>query len=84
MRRVIVHIDRLVLRGFSRAERHAIAQGLRAELGVLLAEPLASAALTSQGDRDRILVGRVRVGASAGSAGVGARAARAITKRVRP
>lgn len=39
MRRVIVNIDRLVLKGFRFEDRHAIAQGLQAQLTRLLADP---------------------------------------------
>lgn len=39
MRRVIVNIDRLVLKGFRFEDRHAIAQGLQEQLTQLLSEP---------------------------------------------
>ena len=37
MKRVVVHIDRLVLNGFRHADRHAIAAGLQQELGRVFA-----------------------------------------------
>ena len=36
-RRVVIHIDELVLRGFRPEDRHAIAEGLQAELARLYA-----------------------------------------------
>jgi len=39
MRRVVVNIDRLLLKGFRFEDRHAIAQGLQEQLSLLLAEP---------------------------------------------
>jgi hypothetical protein len=39
MRRVTVHVDRLVLNGFPAAERPLIAHGVRRELAKLFAEP---------------------------------------------
>ena len=39
MRRVIVHIDSLVLKGFRAEDRHAIAQGLQEQLTRVLATP---------------------------------------------
>ncbi len=39
MKRVIVNIDRLVLKGFRFEDRHAIAQGLQEQLTQLLYEP---------------------------------------------
>jgi hypothetical protein len=45
MKRVIVHIDSLVLKGFRHEDRHAIADGLRQELARLLAAPAAAAGL---------------------------------------
>jgi hypothetical protein len=39
MRRVIVHIDNLVLKGFRSEDRHAIARGLQERLTHLLSQP---------------------------------------------
>ena len=38
MKRVLVHIDRLVLKGFRHEDRHAIALGLQEELGRVFAD----------------------------------------------
>lgn len=48
MTRLIVHIDRLVLRGFRHEDRHAIAEGLRREISRLyLADPAAAQSVAS-------------------------------------
>lgn len=50
MTRVIVHIDRLVLRGFRHEDRLAIAEGLRREISRLYqADPAAAKTLASPG-----------------------------------
>jgi hypothetical protein len=54
MTRVIVHIDRLVLKGFRPEDRHAIAQGLREELGRRLGDPAAIEHWAASGHRKRV------------------------------
>jgi hypothetical protein len=50
MTRVIVHIDRLVLRGFRYEDRLAIAEGLRSEISRLYqVDPAAAKTLASAG-----------------------------------
>jgi len=39
MKRVVMHIDRLVLKGYAAGERHKFTAELRTELGNLLADP---------------------------------------------
>ncbi len=39
MRRIVVNIDSLVLKGFRYEDRHAIAQGLQQQLATLFAGP---------------------------------------------
>ena len=56
MKRVVLHIDRLVLRGFDREDQAGISEGLRAELGRLLATPQAAQALVAQRSVPRSLV----------------------------
>ncbi|KXK01190.1 MAG: hypothetical protein NBKEAIPA_01099 [Nitrospirae bacterium] len=50
MRRVIVKIDQLALKGFRYEDRHAIAQGLQEQLALLFAEPGMAERLASLGD----------------------------------
>jgi hypothetical protein len=54
MKRVIVHIDRLVLKGFRPEDRHAIAEGLRVELGRRLGESAAIQNWAASGHRERV------------------------------
>jgi hypothetical protein len=80
MSRIIVHIDRLVLHGFRHADRHAIADGLRTELGQYFAGPDAARLLTSRGDLPHLKPGDFRVGLRATPARIGSQAGRAIGK----
>lgn len=79
MKRVIVHIDRLLLRGFRRDDRHSLTEGLRGELGRQLATPDALRLFMSRGDVSRLEVG-VRVEAKAKAADIGVQAARGIAR----
>jgi len=78
MKRVIVHVEGLVLRGFSHGDRRAIAAGLEGALSRLLAEPGALRALAGRGDSDRVQAGRVRIAPERGAADTG----RAVAGRV--
>jgi hypothetical protein len=80
MKRVVVHIDRLVLNGFQRADRHAIAAGLQSELGRLLSEPGAAERLGGIGNVERVRAGNIQVAPSAKPESTGVSAARAITR----
>lgn len=82
MRRIIVHIDRLLLRGFRDADRHLVADGLRAELGLQLAAPEAAERLGALGNPAQLKAGSIRVAASTKPARIGAAAARAIGRRI--
>jgi hypothetical protein len=83
MTRVVVHIDRLVLKGFAYQDRHALAEGLQQELGRLLAEPDAVRRLVEQGNVGLLNVGGVRFGPNAAPAKVGVRAARGIVRDIK-
>jgi hypothetical protein len=61
MRRVIVHIERLVLAGFESGDRHAIAAGLERELGRVFGEREAVSRLRDKGDVSRLRVDGVRL-----------------------
>lgn len=80
MKKVIVHIDRLVLNGFDRHDQDAIAQGLRAQLGLLLANAGASASLTTAQNVHRLSVGNVQMGHDATPAEVGQLIANGIAR----
>ena len=61
MKRVVVHIDRLVLKGFRPEDRHAIAVGLEQELGRVFADQEAVSHLSAVGDVSRLQVGSVPI-----------------------
>lgn len=65
MKRVVVHIDRLVLRGIDSADAHAVRAGVQAELQRLLANPHVARALVDGGPRGRVQAA-MPVGADAG------------------
>lgn len=84
-RRVVIHIDELVLRGFRPEDRHAIAAGLQAELTHLYAtSPEALQALAGQGGVARLRIGEVPVAAGARPARVGAQLASGIHRGIKP
>lgn len=82
MKRVIVHIDSLVLRGFKREDRHAFAAGLQQEFARLFADPHAAQQLTARGDLSRLRVGSIDINLDAKPQGVGAEAARGIGREL--
>lgn len=82
MKRVVVHIDSLVLRGFRHEDRHAIAAGLQAELTRLFAEKSIASRLATTGDVSRLTIGNVDVTQGTAPEGVGRQAARGITRGI--
>jgi len=83
MKRVIVHIDSLALKGFRHEDRYAIADGLRQELARLLGEPAAAEGLARTGNTARLQAGKVQVQQTGKQGRVGAEVARGIVRRVR-
>lgn len=80
MKRVVIHIDRLVLKGFRHEDRHAIAEGLQQELYLLLADPQAAQGLAGLGDISRLQVGRMHIAQDSKPQRVGAQVAQGIGK----
>jgi hypothetical protein len=80
MKRVVVHIDRLVLNGFRFEDRHAIAAGLQQELSRLLANPQAAQVLSGLGDISRLQVGRIHIAQGSKPQRVGTQVAQGIGK----
>jgi hypothetical protein len=80
MSRIIVHIDRLVLRGFRHEDRHAVADGLQAALGRHFAEPATARLLAARGNRTDLGPATVRVGPRMTPHRIGSQAGRAIAK----
>jgi hypothetical protein len=84
MKRVIVHIDRLVLKGFQHEDRHAVAAGLQQELAKLLAEPASAERLAGLGSVSRLRVGKAQIQQGAKPQRMGIEAARSIAQGIRP
>ena len=80
MKKVIVHIDRLVLNGFEGSDRDAIAEGLRQELGELLVNSESSKNLADLSGNHRMRAGNVLVGHGAKPLHVGKLIAGGIAK----
>ncbi|MCB1894522.1 MAG: hypothetical protein H6945_08295 [Zoogloeaceae bacterium] len=64
MTRIVLHIDRLLLRGIDRNDAAAVAAGVEAELRRLLSTSVTD--LSQQPDRRRIDAGRVDTGGDRG------------------
>ncbi|MCS6264678.1 MAG: hypothetical protein H8K11_13070 [Nitrospira sp.] len=80
MRRVIVTIDRLTLKGVRHEDRHAVAQGLQEQLTALFAEPGMAERLVSLGDVPRLRVDSISTTGEATPRQVGSDAADGIGK----
>ena len=83
MKRVIVHIDSLVLKGFRHEDRYALAEGLQRELSRLFAEPGVARHLVSRGDSAKVEAGGVRVAPGALPSWIGAQAAHSIAQEIK-
>lgn len=79
MKRIVVHIDSLILRGFRHEDRHAITAGLQAELTRLFTEPSSAARLANRGDVSRLKIGNVQLAKGTKPEGVGTQLAQGIT-----
>ncbi|VTU35480.1 hypothetical protein [Variovorax sp. PBL-E5] len=80
MTKVVLHIDRLVLRGVPAAERDAVVAGLKAALAREFALPGVAERLASTGHRDAV---RARFAAPAGAQALGRDAGRHMAAGVR-
>ena len=83
MKRVVVHIDRLVLKGFRPEDRHAIAAGLEQELGRVFTDRAAVTHLGAIGDVSRLQVADVLVGQGWSPRRVGESVAQGIGKEIK-
>ncbi|HEF4760895.1 TPA: hypothetical protein SAN82_003342 [Pseudomonas putida] len=61
MTRIVLHIDRLVLRGIDQADAEAFTQALRDELSRQLETGLVGRGLRTFGDRYRLDAGRIHI-----------------------
>jgi hypothetical protein len=80
MRRVVVHIDRLLLKGFRHEDRYTIAAALQDELTRVLVAPEAAQQVASLGSVPRLKLGSVNIGADTKPHQVGAVTGRAVGK----
>jgi hypothetical protein len=78
MKRILVQIDNLVLRGFRYEDCHAIAAALQDELGRMLTETGSARHVAALGNPARLRAGDIRVASSATARQVGAAVARGI------
>lgn len=78
MKRIVLHVDRLVLNGFDGRDRQRIAAELQGELARLLAEPGAAQRLAALGAVERLRAGPAPAAHGAEPASAGVAAARAI------
>lgn len=78
MKRLVLHIDRLVLDGLAPGERTAFVRGLHATFATALAERGANERWVNQSGAARIDAGVVRLPAGAGAFDTGSRAAQRI------
>ena len=80
MKRVVLHIDSLILKGFRHEDRHGIAEGLQQELSRLLADPQAVQQLTANGDVSRLKLGSISIDQNSKPQRVGSQVAQGIGK----
>jgi hypothetical protein len=83
MKRVVVHVDRLVLKGFRHEDQHAIAAGMRQELERVFTDREAVSLLRARRDVSRLEVGDVHIEHGSQPQRVGENVARGIGKEMR-
>lgn len=83
MKRIVLHIDRLVLQGYRHEDKHAIAVGLQQELGRLFADVQSAQQLAAMGDISRLRVGNIRIAQHTKSQRVGSQVAQSISTRMK-
>ena len=84
MKRIVLHIDRLVLTGLPRGDRRAIGESLRKELGLQLSRPQAVRDLFGRHDAPRVRVADVALGSGTSATQVGTRIARGVARGLKP
>jgi len=80
MKRIVLHIDSLILNGFRLEDRHGIAEGLQQELTRMFADPQAVQQLTANGDVSRLRIGSIHIGQNSKPHRVGLQVAQGIGK----
>jgi hypothetical protein len=82
MKRIVLHIDRLVLNGFPADQRDGVVRGLEGEFGRLLAEPAMAQRLGTVGNVERVRTSDARIASDAAPRTAGTSVARAIVNGV--
>jgi len=80
MKRIVLHIDSLILNGFRHEDRQGIADGLQQEFTRMFADPQAAQQLTASGDMPRLRIGNISIGHGAKPQRVGSQVAQGIGK----
>ncbi|MBL0037389.1 MAG: hypothetical protein IPP36_00365 [Nitrosomonadales bacterium] len=80
MKRVVLHIDSLVLKGFRHEDRHGIAEGLQQELTRLFANPQAAQQLAANGDVSQLRLGNISIDQNSKPQRIGSQVAQGIGK----
>jgi hypothetical protein len=83
MRRIVVRIDSLVLKGIRYEDRHAISAAVQQELARALAAPGTAHELAAMGSAPALRAGTVDVAPSASVRDVGSAAARRMAQTLR-
>ncbi len=83
MKRVVVHVDRLVLKGLRPEDRHAVAAGLQQELGRVFTDREAVSLLSGMRVVARLQVPGVPVGQGSSPQRVGENVASSIGREIR-
>jgi hypothetical protein len=73
-----LHIEELVLHGFSNGDRHRLAEAMQGELAQLLADPITRASLAAPRETARLDGGSFRVAANSKPEAIGAQVARSL------
>ena len=82
MKRIVLHVDRLVLRGWRGVDARAVGAALRGELARWLADPAARERLAARGDVRALQLGKVRVEHEATPARIARSLARSIARGI--
>lgn len=83
MKQVIVHIDRLVLRGVERGDAAALVSGLSNELQRLLAAPAVASQLVRGADVPRPRGDKLRLSAHSSASDTGRALAEKLARRIK-
>jgi hypothetical protein len=83
MKRIIVHIDSLMLNGLCHEDRHAVAAALQRELARLPSNPGTAARLVAMGEAPRLRVGAIPIDSGSKPQRLGVEVARGLGKEMK-